>query len=281
MTLLSYDSFFFSISLDTIDVFNISILFSSTVPIKIYSNVDLDKEKIILENKDKAGVYQFINKLTGQSYVGSSINLSKRFRQYYSYSYISSSARGKSIICSSILKNGYSNFSLTILEYCKIDETINREQFYIDTIVPTMNILQMAGNSLGYNHTEEALAKMSEVKKGKIYSTEHKAKISEALKGKLVSAETKTLISLLKSGKNHHFFGKSHSTDTKDKISITSGTAVFAYSSDKSTLIYTFNSFRKAAEFFESNHSTIKRYCSNGELFKDKFILSTSELSSN
>jgi hypothetical protein len=64
---------------------NIIILFTSIVPIIIYPNTDLNKEKIILDNKDKAGIYQFINLLTGDSYVGSSINLSKRFRQYFNY----------------------------------------------------------------------------------------------------------------------------------------------------------------------------------------------------
>jgi group I intron endonuclease len=107
----------------------------------IYNNSDLDKERIILDNKNKAGVYQFINLLIEESYVGSSTNLSVRFRQYFNYNYISSPTRSKSVIYSSILKNGYSNFSLTILEYCEIKDCINREQFYINLIKPSINIL--------------------------------------------------------------------------------------------------------------------------------------------
>jgi hypothetical protein len=159
------ESSIFLVSPEFIEPFNIILLFSNTVPIKIYPNAELDKEKIFLENKDKAGVYQFINLLTRESYVGSSINLSNRLRLYYTYSYISSSARGKSIIRSSILKNGYSNFSLTILEYCAIKDTISREQFYIDIIKPTMNILQVAGSSFGYNHTEEAKMSVAKIEK--------------------------------------------------------------------------------------------------------------------
>jgi group I intron endonuclease len=267
--------------IDIVEALNINILLTSTVPIKVYINADLDKKIIILENKDKAGVDQFLNLLTGDSYIGSSTNLSRRLKQYYTYGFISNPARSKSIIYSSILKNGYSNFSLIILEYCKIKDTINREQFYIDVINPTMNILQVAGNSLGFKHTKEALTKMKEAKKDKTLSIQTKAKISAALLGKLVSAETKALISLSKSGKNHPLYGKSRSIDTRDKISITSGTAIYVYSSDKSTLINTFSSFRKAAVFFNCNHITIKNYCSNERLFQDKWILSRSKFSSD
>ena len=81
----AFSMFFSSVSLDTLESFNISMLLSSTVPIKIYFNADLNKNTIIQENKDKSGVYQFTNLLTGKSYVGSSTNLSRRFSQYYSY----------------------------------------------------------------------------------------------------------------------------------------------------------------------------------------------------
>lgn len=189
----------------SIESFNIVMLFSNVVPIKIYSNADLNKNLIILENKDKAGIYQFTNLLTGESYIGSSTNLSIRFRQYYNYNYISSPARGKSIIYLSILNNGYSNFSLTILEYCDIKDTINREQFYIDLIKPTMNILQIAGNSYGYKHTEDSLEKMSIIKKntylgpgnnfyGKSHTPENKKLLSELAKARPKSNNAKSVI---------------------------------------------------------------------------------------
>lgn len=256
------------VSPEFIEPSNIILLFSNTVPIKIYLNADLNKERIILENKDKAGVYQFINLLTGESYVGSSTNLSRRLRQYYSYSHISSKTRGKSIVCSSILKNGYSNFSLTILEYSEIKDIINREQFYIDVIVPTMNILQVAGNSLGYNHTKET-----------------REKIRKAVNGREHTEETKTLMSKSKIGggnpmygkigENSPNFGKSRSSDTRAKMSIIKGGGtIFVYDSDGS-LVNSFESARKAAEELNCDHKTILRYAKSGELFRDQWILST------
>jgi len=54
------------------------------------------------------------------------------------------------------------NFSLTILEYCLPDERFEREDYYIKTLQPEYNILQKAGSSLGYKHSEEARKKISE-----------------------------------------------------------------------------------------------------------------------
>ena len=68
------------IDLNIIEPFDMIILLSNTVPIKIYHNTDLNNNIIIQENNKKTGIYQFINLLTGKSYVGSSIYLSRRFR---------------------------------------------------------------------------------------------------------------------------------------------------------------------------------------------------------
>jgi len=66
----------------------------------------------------------------------------------------------KSIIYRSILKYGYSNFSLEILEYCPASLVIAREQYYLDLFKPEYNILKIAGSSQGLTHTCEAKAKM-------------------------------------------------------------------------------------------------------------------------
>jgi hypothetical protein len=53
-------------------------------PVKTYANMDTQKLDILLENKDKVGIYCIINVTDGKKYVGSSINLRRRFIQYYS-----------------------------------------------------------------------------------------------------------------------------------------------------------------------------------------------------
>ena len=54
-----------------------------------------------------------------------------------------------SIIYRALLKYGYSNFRLEILEYCEKDITIEREQYYIDKYQPTYNICKTASSALG------------------------------------------------------------------------------------------------------------------------------------
>jgi hypothetical protein len=82
------------------------------------------------------------------------------------------------VIYRSILKYGYANFSLEILEYCDKCETIPREQYYLDLLNPMYNILKIAGRMYGYKHSLEAKAKM----KSRVLTEEHKAKLRVHLK---------------------------------------------------------------------------------------------------
>jgi group I intron endonuclease len=81
-------------------------------------------------------------------------------------------------ISKALIKYGYSNFTLEILEYCDPSNTILREQHYIDSLKPVYNILKIAGSSLGYIHTEETLAKF----KDRSLTPEQKANNLEHLK---------------------------------------------------------------------------------------------------
>jgi excinuclease UvrABC nuclease subunit len=57
--------------------------------VAVYENSDLQKVDILKENKGKSGIYRWTNNATGKSYVGSSVNLYRRLRQYYDYSTLS------------------------------------------------------------------------------------------------------------------------------------------------------------------------------------------------
>lgn len=64
-----------------------------------------------------------------------------------------------SIIYRALLKNGYSNFSLEILEYCSPENKFLREQYYMDLLKPDYNVLKTAGSFLGFKHSEETIKK--------------------------------------------------------------------------------------------------------------------------
>jgi len=135
---------------------------NTIVPLVKYLNAELHKDQILEENKGKTGIYRWVNKVNNKEYIGSAIDLRTRFYVYYSIKRLNNS---NMIIYKALLKHGYSNFSLEILEYCSSSELLEKENYYITTLKPEYNILQEARSSLGYKHSEEALAKMSAVRK--------------------------------------------------------------------------------------------------------------------
>lgn len=91
------------------------------------------------------------------------------------------------LINRALLKNGYSNFSLIILEYCDPKDCIEREQYYMDIYKPEYNVYQTAGSPRGQDHTEKALVK---------------------LRNRKLSEEAKLLISKRMKGENNPLFGR-------------------------------------------------------------------------
>jgi hypothetical protein len=128
----------------------------SVEPVKKYLKADQDKVNIFADNRNKTGIYRWINKLNHNTYIGSSTNLSVRFYTYFS---LASLVKSNRPIERALLKHGYSNFILEILEYCDINNLLKREQYYLDNLKPEYNIVEKAGSTLGYKHTEETLKK--------------------------------------------------------------------------------------------------------------------------
>jgi len=125
-----------------------------------YKNILGNKSIILKENKNKSGIYKFTNIITNESYVGSSSNIGKRFYRYLSINYLKDkTARYNSRIYTAILKDGYDNFNIEILEYCDTNIILNREQYYIDLLKPKYNIALKAGSLLGFKHSLETKLK--------------------------------------------------------------------------------------------------------------------------
>jgi group I intron endonuclease len=81
----------------------------------------------------------------------------------YTYYSLRSLAKSNRPIDRALLKYGFSNFILEILEYCDKNNVIEREQYYMDLIKPQYNIVEIAGSTLGYKHTPESLSKMRDL----------------------------------------------------------------------------------------------------------------------
>lgn len=168
---------------------------------------------------------------------------------YYDFNYLSTRInKSKSRIYSAILKYGYSNFQLEILEYCAKENAISREQYYIDLLKPKYNLNSTAGSRLGRIHSEDSRVKMSISAQGRKHTEETKKLISLATKGinnpnfgKRHSEETKALISLARLGKSQL------SESIKAKMSEKSGIAVKVIDL-KTNEISVYTSITKAAK---------------------------------
>ena len=82
--------------------------------------------------------------MNNKSYIGSSVDLKRRFLEYFNIKRLlrySSMAINKAL-----LKYGYSQFSLSILEYCEVDELMIKEKYYLNLLSPKYNILKEPGS---------------------------------------------------------------------------------------------------------------------------------------
>jgi len=89
--------------------------------------------------------------------------------------------RSNSHIYRALLKNGYSNFSLTILEYCEPEQCFEREDFYLSSENNEYNISKKAGASMfGRTHSDATKNKISDALTGSNKSDDTKRKMSDA-----------------------------------------------------------------------------------------------------
>jgi len=117
-------------------------------------------------------------------------------------------------ISRALIKYGYSNFTLEILEYCDVPELLIREQYYLDLLKPTYNIAKIAGSTLGVLKSEETKAQISAALKG-VYTGEN-----SPLFGRTHTEETKFIISQARQGTNNSMYGKIHTEQSKLLMSL-------------------------------------------------------------
>lgn len=195
-----------------------------------------------------------------------------------------------SIIYSSILKHGFNNYSLDILEYCKPYFCTSREQYYLDVLKPEYNILKIANSRLGSKQSEETKKKISISKRDKsnnlsdtkIYkfslkNTNIKVKIFDKYNNLLnefptinsaarhIGIAESTLRQIRKRGVSYDNYIYKFETKYNNKK-----TNILVYDYNKN-LINTFESFGKVSELFNIPRTTLSRYIKSGKIYKNKF----------
>jgi group I intron endonuclease len=149
--------------------------------------------------------YIITNKQNGKSYVG--ITTRKIARRWYEHCYVGNSCG--QLLNKAINKYGIDAFEIQVVASAKtIPDLKELEKQLIvqyQTKVPNGYNLTDGGDGLtGYRHTEEDKKRNGDLKRGPVHSTETKQKMKDA-----------------HLGENNHFYGKSHSEETKQRISAT------------------------------------------------------------
>lgn len=160
-----------------------------------------DSVNILKEQKNKSGVYCLINNSNGHSYVGSSINLASRMKNYLNTSFLKSRQNNNMPIVKALIKYGQNNFTLLILEHVEAEHLAVRETYFITLVIPYYNVLKQGYSSLGYKHTKETKELLSELAKNRVHSDVTKDLIAKAL-----------------TGENNPFYNQTHSIESKIRL---------------------------------------------------------------
>ena len=219
-----------------------------------YKNVAIEKLDILKDNLLKSGVYMFTTLTNGKRYIGSTGNLSRRLSEYLNTNYLIRA--NTMVICNALLKHGYSNFSLDILEFCEVSDLLAKEKYYWDIFKPEYNVAKdPLAPMTGRNHTDETRNKISKALFGKL------AGENNHMFGKTHSAETRKKLSEINSGTKHHMFGKKHSDITRQKLSEARKTIKVEVFDVLKNETVTYNSIQMAVDALKlPKHSIISNY---------------------
>ncbi|WP_043062376.1 NUMOD3 domain-containing DNA-binding protein [Brucella anthropi] len=132
-----------------------------------------------------SGIYEIVNLVTGDRYVGSSINLKRRRHQHFRD--LRNAKHTNSYLQRAFDKYGELNFSFRVLEMCMTDELLACEQVHVDQKAEYNLCKECVGSQLGMKHSASTRLKLSLSHMGKSngpHSETTKIKIGNSNRGK-------------------------------------------------------------------------------------------------
>lgn len=142
-----------------------------------------------------SGVYEIVNIVNGHRYIGSSMEMDRRWRRHKNY--LNKSIHHCLHLQNSWNKHGENVFIFRILLLCENFELLRYEQFFLDTYKPEYNKAIFAGSpTRGMKMSNETKAKMSKAllgnkrTLGRIRPKEELDQISKKLKGRIIHQNT-------------------------------------------------------------------------------------------
>ena len=99
-----------------------------------------------------SGIYQIENKINSKVYIGSSNNIKRRWQKHKAL--LRHNKHPNSHLQAAWNKYGEDSFEFSIIEECSLSDLLNKEQYYLDTLLFSKTFLEDGGKlfySLGYN----------------------------------------------------------------------------------------------------------------------------------
>lgn len=175
------------------------------------------------------GVYKIVHVATGRCYVGSTVNIKRRWTEHKTRM---TTRRHPAIHLTNCWHAyGAAAFEFSILEECNIADEVTRkerEDYWMSALKPVFNVAPVAGSILGMKRSPEVRARMSAAQKGRPSklkgrkrSPEACAAISAGKMGKTHSESHRANLSAALKGRKSPREGVTLSDETKAKISAT------------------------------------------------------------
>lgn len=120
---------------------------------------------VLRKFKAKPGVYKMINTISGNVYIGSSINISRRISNHKKE--LKKGYKDNIRIRTDLEKYGKESFDFEVLEYCNLEDTKAREQYYFELLKPFYNVWKTIYSAANRTYTPEQLKHLAEICRSK------------------------------------------------------------------------------------------------------------------
>lgn len=162
----------------------------------------------------------------------------------------------------------YDQIIFDIVEFCDPVDCIKREQYYIDTLKPDINIHIIACNTaLGTKQTPEVIEKRRKKLLGRKYNQAHRKAISDGLKCSWKDPNSKMRSKEAQEKRRNSHLGKKVLSQTLEKYRIRmigntyNNKVVYQYSKDRKTFIKEWESAKIAAQTLKIGYAHISSCC--------------------
>jgi group I intron endonuclease len=215
------------------------------------------------------GVYEITNIVNGKRYVGSSVNIKRRWSQHRHR--LNKGIHKNPHLQNSYNKHGKNAFIYRVIVYTEPEEGIRIENILLKSGAYKYNIGTNATKPwLGKERSEETKKKLSEALKGENSPRYGKKmpksvikKLSESRMGMKFSEEHKRKLSIARSkrvGEKSSFYGCNHTEETKKKISASRRVTFTEAELNKMLKLRREGySYQKIANLLDSNFGTVRR----------------------